>query len=267
MTPGNGGLEVEERLQKALARAGVASRRHSEELILAGRVAVNGEIITTLGTRVDPDQDSVSVDGQVIAMEPAKRYYMLHKPNGTITSVTDPYDRRTVLDLLDVDLDGLFPVGRLDQDTEGLLLITNDGELAFRLTHPRFTIPKTYLAHVRGTPDEDDLARLRRGVRLEDGITGPAEVSVVDAPRDMATIRLTIAEGRKREVRRMLNKVGHPVIRLQRLELGPLKLGALPVGQYRPLTEDEVTGLRQCVGLGGEAAGPAAGQASPPASV
>jgi pseudouridine synthase len=240
---------VEERLQKALARAGVASRRHSEELIQAGRVSVNGQVVTTLGSRIDPESDTISVDGRDIALEPAKRHYMLHKPNGAITSVGDPFGRRTVLDLLDVDLEGLFPVGRLDQDTEGLLLITNDGDLAYRLTHPRFVVPKTYLAEVRGTPDEETLHHLRRGVRLEDGITGPAEVSLADVKRDRAQVRITITEGRKREVRRMLQKVGHPVIRLQRVAFGPLKLGALPLGQYRPLTEDEVAALREFSGI------------------
>lgn len=241
---------MEERLQKAMARAGVASRRACEELILAGRVAVNGEVVTVLGTRVDPDVDEVVVDGVVLRLEPPKRYYLLHKPNGTLTTVSDDMGRRTVMDLLDVDTSGLFPVGRLDMDTEGLLIITSDGELAFRLTHPSYEVDKTYIADVRGRPSEEVLGRLRRGVRLEDGVTHPAkDVRLLDSGDGRSTVILTIHEGRKREVRRMFNKVGHPVIRLRRVVFGSVKLGALPVGQYRPLTEDEVTSLRANVNL------------------
>lgn len=245
-----------------MARAGVASRRNCEELILAGRVAVNGQVVDLLGTRVDPESDSVAVDGAEIKMETPKRYFVLHKPNGVLTSVSDDQGRRTVMDLLDVDLSGLFPVGRLDLDTEGLLLVTNDGELAFRLTHPRYEVAKTYVAEVRGRPAQEALHHLRRGVRLEDGVTAPAEVAIVEGPRERSAVRLTIHEGKKREVRRMLQKVGHPVIRLQRVSFGPLSLGALPIGQYRPLTEDEVRSLCATVGMGQGATAGATAQAS-----
>lgn len=239
-----------ERLQKAMARAGVASRRQCEALIVAGRVAVNGRVVTVLGTRVDPSVDLVSVDGAELELAPEKRYFMLHKPDGVITSVGDPQGRRTVMDLVDSDAAGLVPVGRLDQDTEGLLLVTNDGELAFRLTHPSFEVGKTYVAEVRGDPSEEALGRLRRGVRLEDGITHPAkDVRVLESRPNRCVLTLSIHEGRKREVRRMLQRIGHPVIHLRRVALGPLKLGALPPGQYRPLTEAEAAELHEAVGL------------------
>lgn len=241
---------MEERLQKAMARAGVASRRQCEELILAGRVAVNGQVVTVLGTRVDAEQDEVAVDGAVIRLAPPKRYFLLHKPDGVLTTAHDPHGRRTVMDLIDVDRSGLFPVGRLDQDTDGFLLITNDGELAFRLTHPSYEVPKTYEAEVRGRLSEGALAQLRRGVRLEDGVTAPAsDVEVLRSSGDRSVVRLTIHEGRKREVRRMLQKVGHPVVRLKRIAFAGLRLGALPVGQYRPLTEEEIRVLHEAVGL------------------
>jgi len=235
---------VEERLQKAMARAGVASRRQCEELILAGRVAVNGQVVTILGTRVEAERDEVAVDGVLLRLAPPKRYFVLHKPDGVLTTAHDPHGRRTVMDLIDVDRSGLFPVGRLDQDTDGFLLITNDGELAFRLTHP------TYEAEVRGRLSDGALGQLRRGVRLEDGVTAPArDVEVLRSSGDRSVVRLTIHEGRKREVRRMLQKVGHPVVRLKRIAFAGLKLGALPVGQYRPLTEEEIKVLHEAVGL------------------
>lgn len=241
---------MEERLQKAMARAGVASRRQCEDLILASRVVVNGHVVTVLGTRVDAEQDEVAVDGVVIKLAPPKRYFLLHKPDGVLTTAHDPHGRRTVMDLIDVDRSGLFPVGRLDQDTDGFLLITNDGELAFRLTHPSYEVPKTYEAEVRGRLSDGALGQLRRGVRLEDGVTAPArDVEVLPGRGDRSVVRLTIHEGRKREVRRMLQKVGHPVVRLKRIAFAGLKLGALPVGQYRPLTEEEIKVLHEAVGL------------------
>jgi pseudouridine synthase len=241
---------LEERLQKAMARAGVASRRQCEELILAGRVAVSGQVVTILGTRVDAAKDQVAVDGVLVKLAPPKRYFLLHKPDGVLTTAHDPHGRRTVMDLIDVDRSGLFPVGRLDQDTDGFLLITNDGELAFRLTHPSYEVPKTYEAEVRGRLSEGALGQLRRGVRLEDGVTAPArDVEVLEGKGDRSVVRLTIHEGRKREVRRMLQKVGHPVVRLKRIAFAGLRLGALPVGQYRPLTEEEIKVLHEAVGL------------------
>ena len=241
---------MEERLQKAMARAGVASRRQCEELILAGRVAVNGQVVTILGTRVEAERDEVAVDGVLLRLAPPKRYFVLHKPDGVLTTAHDPHGRRTVMDLIDVDRSGLFPVGRLDQDTDGFLLITNDGELAFRLTHPSYEVPKTYEAEVRGRLSDGALGQLRRGVRLEDGVTAPArDVEVLRSSGDRSVVRLTIHEGRKREVRRMLQKVGHPVVRLKRIAFAGLRLGALPVGQYRPLTEEEIKVLHEAVGL------------------
>lgn len=237
-----------ERLQKVLAAAGLGSRRKCEEWIAAGRVAVNGKTVTRLGVKVDPERDRIEVDGRPVRIPPKNKkvYLMLHKPKGYLSSVSDPFGRKTVIDLVrDVEA-RVYPVGRLDADTEGLLLLTDDGDFAHLLTHPRYGVPKTYLATVRGVPHGSLLERLRRGIRLEDGVTAPAQVEYedVDLERDEAVIRVTIREGRKRQVRRMFEAIGHPVERLVRVAIGPVRLGTLPVGRYRPLSEKEVKLLR-----------------------
>jgi len=243
-----------ERLQKVLAAAGVGSRRKCEELILAGRVRVNGAVVTTLGTKVDPESAAIEVDGRPILHE-KKTYLMFHKPKGVITSLSDPAGRQTVKDYLKGVRERVYPVGRLDYDTEGLLILTNDGELANRLMHPKYGVPKTYLATVRGVPDGGKLERLARGIRLEDGMTAPAEVEYEDVSPDMteAVIRITVREGRKRQVRRMFEAIGHPVGRLKRIAYGPLALGGLPRGKIRPLSEEEIEALKRCAA---EAASP-----------
>lgn len=233
-----------ERLQKVIAQAGIASRRKAEQLISAGRVRVNGETVTELGTKVDEARDVIEVDGRVIKAED-KHTYLFYKPKKVITSLSDPRGRKTVADYFrDVPV-RLYPVGRLDYDTEGLLLMTNDGELANRLMHPRFEIEKSYLALVQGVPNESALSRLAKGVALEDGVTAPARVSTVRAMPKTAWIRLVIREGRNRQVRRMCEAVGHPVKKLIRERIGFLRAGGLKPGQYRALTVDEMKKLKE----------------------
>ena len=223
------------RLAKYLAHAGVASRRASEEIIKAGRVAVNGHPVTDPATDVGND-DRIELDGAAIAAE-ERVVYMLNKPRGVVSTASDTHGRPTVTDLIGSSK-RLYPVGRLDQDTTGLILLTNDGELANRLMHPSYEVPRTYRAKVRGAVTEDDLRRLREGIELEDGRTAPAK-----ARRVGQDIELTIHEGRKRQVRRMLEAVGHPVVELERIALGPLRLQGLGRGEHRRLTPAEVETL------------------------
>jgi 23S rRNA pseudouridine2605 synthase len=228
-----------ERLQKVLAVAGLGSRRACEELIARGRVTVDGEV-ATLGRRVDPETARVAVDGVPISVRPGLVYYLLNKPAGVVTTASDPQGRPTVLDLVPSE-PRVFPVGRLDAATEGLLLLTNDGELAHRLTHPSFGVDKEYLAEVDTPPTRGELRRLREGVELEDGRTAPARVTLVP-PR---AVRMVIHEGRNRQVRRMLDAVGHPVRRLVRTRIGPLTDRRLRPGEWRPLTPAEVRRLEE----------------------
>lgn len=237
-----------ERLQRTLARAGLGSRRGCEELIAAGRVEVNGRV-ATLGDKVDPETDQVRYKGVRISTDPGLRYLAVHKPAGVTTTMRDPHARSDLRELLPPDGPRVFPVGRLDRDSEGLLLVTNDGELANRLTHPRHGVEKEYLAEVEGEPTERHLARLRRGVELEDGPARPIAVRAVSRAGGRTAIRIVMGEGRKREVRRMLDAVGLPVRRLVRLRVGPVKLGRLRAGEVRELTPDEVRALYRAAGL------------------
>ncbi|HEX6843477.1 MAG TPA: pseudouridine synthase [Actinomycetota bacterium] len=234
---------AEERLQRALARSGIGSRRASEELIAAGRVRRNG-VVATLGDKVDPERDVVEVDGVTVNLDPNVRYYALHKPSGVVTTMRDPQGRADIRGFLP-EGPRVFPVGRLDRDTEGLLLLTNDGDLANLLMHPRYEIEKEYLAQVQGRPTSTQLTSLRRGVPLEDGVASVRSVRVVDARGERAQLRLVMTEGRKREVRRLLAAVGLPVTRLVRLRVGPITLGRLAPGAARALTPDEVRTLRR----------------------
>ncbi|CEH29942.1 pseudouridine synthase [Aneurinibacillus migulanus] len=233
-----------ERLQKIMAQAGVASRRKCEELIVSGRVKVNGVIIQELGYKADAARDEIEVDGKKIARE-NHVYFLLNKPTGYITSVTDPQGRKTVLDLMEGIEERIYPVGRLDYDTSGLLLLTNDGEFANRITHPRHELDKVYEAIVKGRMEEEALIRLRQGIELEDGMTAPADAVRLRFNEKSKTtlIQLTIHEGRNRQVRRMCEAVGHPVRRLKRVRLAFLTLEGVPEGGYRPLTAEEVTRL------------------------
>ncbi|HZU74695.1 MAG TPA: pseudouridine synthase [Acidimicrobiales bacterium] len=230
-----------ERLQKVLARVGVASRRVCEEMIQDGRVTVNG-CPARLGQRVDPEADEVAVDGARIPLAPDLVYYLLNKPAGVVTTASDPQGRPTVVELVPEE-PRVFPVGRLDADTEGLLILTNDGSLAQRLSHPRYGVEKEYLAEVAGRPGPAALGRLRRGVELDDGMTAPARVTAV-AP---GALRIVIHEGRNRQVRRMCEAVGHPVIRLVRSRIGPVADRRLGPGKWRPLTPAEVRSLEAAV--------------------
>jgi 23S rRNA pseudouridine2605 synthase len=237
---------TEERLQKFLASSGVASRRHSETLIRQGRISVNDEP-ATLGMKVDPETDTIRVDGVEVGPQ-AKRYVMLNKPAGVITTADDPQGRPTVVDLVDID-ERVVPVGRLDADTTGLLLLSNDGELAHRLTHPSFGVTKIYRALVQGSIPNTAISSLAKGVELEDGMTAPAEVRCMQRSKDKSLVELAIHEGRNRQVRRMLDAVGHPVLDLVRVRFGPLALGDLAPGATRDLNAKEIRQLRKAVGL------------------
>jgi 23S rRNA pseudouridine2605 synthase len=228
-----------ERLQKILAQAGLGSRRTAEVLIADGRVRVNG-VVATLGTRADPEADTIEVDGAVVGVRQGLVHYLLNKPAGVVTTASDPEGRPTVVDLVPAD-PRVYPVGRLDADSEGLLVLTNDGELAHRLTHPSFGVEKEYLADVEGVPSRGTLRRLREGVELDDGPTAPAKVSLVGEH----TLRITIHEGRNRQVRRMGEAVGHAVRRLVRVRIGPLSDRRLAPGTWRPLTQAEVRALER----------------------
>ena len=241
-----------ERLQKALSAAGVASRRHAEELIAAGRVRVNDEV-ATLGDRVDVTVDVVEVDGERVTLDRTLRYVMLNKPQGFVSTTSDPEGRPTVTDLINLP-DRLYPVGRLDRETEGLLLLSNDGDLVHRLLHPSFEVERTYLALVAGPVRREVLARLRDGVELDDGPARPRRVRLAEQNRGRAVLEVVMTEGRKREVRRMLAAVGLPVERLARVAFGGVELGDLRQGKWRFLTDPEVNRLRRASGTTGVAA-------------
>jgi pseudouridine synthase len=236
------------RLNKILAQAGLASRRGADRLIADGRVAVNGAATRDLATLADPERDVVTVDGRPLPRAEAKHYLLLHKPSGYVTTVSDPRGRPVVADLVrDVEA-RLYPVGRLDWDVEGALLMTNDGALTHRLLHPRYGLPRVYEAEVAGHVAPGALARWRRGVQLDDGPATPQEVELLHADRDRSVVRLTFTEGRKHEVKRFCAALGHTVRRLRRVAFGPITLGDLPRGRYRQLTPRELATLRNAAG-------------------
>lgn len=235
-----------ERLQKFISQAGVASRRAAEQLIRDGKVSVNGKVVTELGTKVDPLKDKVSVEGKLIKQEKEQVYFILNKPKGYLSTAKDDRGRKTVLDLLPGVKERIYPVGRLDNNTEGLLVLTNDGELMNQLLHPKYEIYKTYVVKVDRSPSEEKLDRLRVGVALDDGVTAPAKLHVTarDPMRDLTTIEITIHEGRNRQIRRMFAAIGHDVKALKRIEFAGLTLSGLRRGQYRELTSAEINHLR-----------------------
>jgi pseudouridine synthase len=252
---------VRERLQKVLAQAGIASRRHAEQLILEGRVRVNGDCVSTLGTKVG-EHDHIEVDGKSVERFTEFHYYLLHKPVSVITSARDPQGRPTVVDIMKNVPIRLYPIGRLDYDTSGVLVLTNDGELAHRLMHPSFGVEKTYRVWVQGPMGIKALENLRQGVLLEDGKTAPAKVERVSGTsirpnsnsepkrNRLEILEVTIHEGRNRQVRRMFTAVGYPVVKLERIRFGGLTLDKIPqAGSYRALTRQEVKELRSKVGL------------------
>ncbi|MBS1841148.1 MAG: rRNA pseudouridine synthase [Acidobacteria bacterium] len=237
----------QERLQKILAAAGIASRRASEEIITAGRVSVNGAVVTELGTKADPNADEISVDGKPLKKSRAPLYFMLHKPKGYVTTVSDPEGRATVMDLLPKDIDRVYPVGRLDYGSEGLLLMTNDGDLAQLLMKAVSHVPKTYLVKVSGRPTEKDITKLRAGIfiPLEDGRrvkTSPAKIRLAENTPN-PWYEVILIEGRNRQLRRMFKEVGYDVEKIKRVQLGPIKLDVQP-GKYRSLTIREVAALK-----------------------
>ncbi|MFW6369390.1 MAG: pseudouridine synthase [Myxococcota bacterium] len=241
-----GGGSGGERLQKVLARAGVASRRQSEEMIAQGRVKVDGRLVTELGSRVDPETSRIEVDGRLLSLE-ERVYYVLNKPPGVVTTLDDPEGRPSVGSLLAEIPERVYPVGRLDYDAEGVLIVTNDGELANRLMHPRYRVRRTYDAKVRGVPSEATLDRLREGVKLEDGPARPLSVDVVGKARRNTWVRLEVAEGRPHLIKRLLEAVGHPVQRLRRVEYASITVDDLPPGGLRLLSRSEVIGLRDAL--------------------
>jgi 23S rRNA pseudouridine2605 synthase len=238
---------MEVRLQKLIAGTGLASRRKAEALIAAGRVMVNGKTVTELGTKVDPERDHVKVDGKHLSAAQPFVYLMLNKPKNVVSTLDDPGGRTTVKDYLRGVSVRVFPVGRLDFDSEGLMLLTNNGELAQAMLHPRYHVPKTYVIKVKGVLTDDDIRSLEQGVRLEDGVTGPAQVRKVRKVEANSWLEITIREGRKHQVKRMLESVGHPVIKLLRTRMGSLGLGDLPSGEFRFLTDREANALRRLV--------------------
>lgn len=231
------------RLSKILAEAGLASRRGSERLLAEGRVAVNGQVVTAQGSAADPERDRITVDGRLLRAPEPKRYVLLNKPRGYLTTRIDPRGRPVVLDLVRDERVRLFPVGRLDFDAEGLLLLTNDGDLAQRLLHPRFGMRRVYEVEVEGRVGVAELPRWARGVTLRDGPAKASEVRLLGRTRDTTWLRLSFAEGRYREVKRFCQALGHRVVRLRRVQFGPLRLGRLALGATRPLTSAELARL------------------------
>jgi len=237
------------RLQKFLAHAGICSRRAAEDLIRQGRVQVDGRTVTEMGLKVDPSNCSVEVDGQPVSGCQEHVYMVMNKPRGVLTTVKDTHGRRTVMDLIDQADKRVYPVGRLDLDSEGLLLLTNDGELAQRLLHPRHKIPKKYHVTVKGRPSNRDIQRLRNGVEIDDRMTLPCDIRVLGTTRRTTMLEIVLSEGRKRQIRLMMDMVGHPVIRLVRVEMGPLDIRGLAPGKVRTLNALEAQALRRAAGL------------------
>lgn len=235
---------MEKRLQKILSEMGIASRRKAEELILEGRVTVNGQI-ASIGMKADPARDHIKVDGKLLIKPEPKVYIMFNKPRGVVTSLYDPEGRPTVKDFLKGVKYRVFPVGRLDYDSEGLLILTNDGDFAYAVLHPSKKISKTYLVKVKGVPEEEEIEKLRTGIKLEDGMTAPAKVRRIRKTENNSWLEVTIYEGKKREIRRMLDEVRHPVLKLKRIRINGIELGELKPGVYRYLSSEEIDKIKR----------------------
>jgi 23S rRNA pseudouridine2605 synthase len=233
-----------ERLQKYLAECGIASRRKCEQLILDGKVKVNGKTIRELGVKVDPNKDVVEYNGKVVTKVNKNIYIMLNKPVGYITTVKDQFDRPSVIDFVNID-DRVYPIGRLDYDTSGLLLLTNDGDLANKLMHPRHKINKVYIAQIKGVPDKMKLDMFRNGLYIDNYKTAKAEIDILKVTNGNSTVRIVIHEGRNRQIRKMCELIGHPVLKLKRVKIGNLDIGNLKTGQWRYLSKDEVEYLKK----------------------
>jgi pseudouridine synthase len=236
-----------ERIQKILARAGVASRREAERMMLEGRVLVNGKVVNQLGFKADPQKDHIKVDGKRLFRPEPKITLLLNKPKGYLSTVKDPAGRPTVMDLLKGVKWRVYPLGRLDFDAEGLLLLTNDGDLAYQLSHPKFSIPRTYWAKVEGVPEKKVLMRLKKGVMLEDGEARVVSTHILRQMEKRSWVEAVVAEGRNHLVKRIFSAIGHPVLKLKRVGYGPIRLGDLPVGQVRSLTDEEMEGLKKLI--------------------
>ncbi|MEA3357791.1 MAG: pseudouridine synthase [Thermodesulfobacteriota bacterium] len=237
------------RLNKVIAMSGIASRRKADELISLGRVMVNNKVVTMAGTKVIQGIDSIIVDGKALSNDQQKIYVILNKPFGYISTLNDPHGRPIILDLLKDVKKRIFPVGRLDFDSQGLLILTNDGQLAFRLMHPKFHIPRTYKIIINGYLSNKSTARLEKGIALDDGLTHPAHVRIIKRDKDRSTVRITIFEGRSREIRRMFDALGHKTIKLIRTGYGNLVLGDLKVGKFRYIKKHEIETLKTLVDL------------------
>ncbi len=233
---------MEQRIQKIIAEMGIASRRKAEELIIEGRVKVNGKV-AVIGMKADPLRDHVKVDGKLLAQPEKKVYYIFNKPRGVVTSMSDPEGRPTVNDFLRGIKQRVYPVGRLDYDSEGMLILTNDGELAYAILHPSKKIPKTYLVKAKGVLEDADIEKLAKGMKLDGVMTAPAKVRRLRKTENNSWLEMTIYEGRKRQIRKMLERVGHPVIRLMRVRINGLEMGELSPGAFRRLTQEELTKL------------------------
>lgn len=237
------------RVQKIIADAGIASRREAEKLIEEGRVTING-VIAKLGDKADPDKDHIKLDGKLLKAKPSELVYIiLNKPKKVMCTTSDPEGRETVLDLIKGIKNRVWPVGRLDYHSEGLVLLTNDGELSLRLTHPKYKIEKVYEVKVKDLPDEKKIEKLKKGIWLEDGKTAPCEITFIKKTSENSWFRVVLKEGKKRQIRRMFHAIGHDVMKLKRVSIGPLKLGKLPIGAYRFLTEKELIALKKATGL------------------
>ncbi len=237
------------RLNKFLAQAGVASRREVDKMIVEGRITVNGRVVRILGTKIDDEKDRVELDGKRVEKEEEMIYLMLNKPPGYLVTLKDPFRRPTIKELLPSLKERIYPVGRLDYDSEGLLLLTNNGELAHRLAHPRYRVPKNYVVEVKGVPESSKISRLERGVYIDGKKTAPARIAKLSGSAKKTLLRIEIHEGRKREVKRMFEAVGHRVLRLKRVGFGGLRLGKLQTGKWRFLTRKEVDSLKSQVDL------------------
>ena len=233
------------RLQKYMAKCGVASRRKSEKMISEGRVTINGSVVRELGTMINPKKDVIRVNNRRIKVETNNVYIMLNKPRGYVTTLKDKHNDKIVLDLIDGIEERIFPVGRLDADTSGLLLMTNDGDLAYKLTHPSYEVPKKYIALVEGIPNNKKLNRFRKGLRIDGRLTSRAYVKIIKKNKETSILEISIHEGRNRQIRKMCEYIRHPVIELKRTSIGNLNLGNLDIGKWRFLTDKEIEYLNR----------------------
>lgn len=238
-----GSVYMKERLQKYMAKCGVASRRKCEEIISQGRVSVNGQIVKEI-VLIDEETDEVKVDGQIIGLAEKFVYIILNKPVGVITSVKDQFGRKTVTEILNIK-ERVYPVGRLDYDTSGLLLLTNDGDITYKMTHPSHEIEKVYSARIKGIPTKEEIERFKNGLRIEDYVTAPSDIKVISQYENSSLVQITIHEGKNRQVRKMCDVIGHPVIELKRIKMGQIELGNLKTGEWRELTKAEVEYLKE----------------------